>query len=366
MRYGRAKTKTKTKPMTPTGQPPRPLVPSDSDQAAPTPLSVLAAARGRLALAPTCSITLATTSRLASGAVVVPEAALPISLFIASAELDALQRLARWLRSGHAAMLRAALGRQRTVEPQAAQAVLVALCREALASSPLLRELLAVHEHPFRLVPRRPLQHELPQAPLRELRVYGDRLASTPPLLPLLIDRRCAPLAGLGRALGWLAGGIEADALRARLDHEAPEVLVAVAALLRHGVVQPAPALSTPRLELSPGQIMHLGHATLLANLGGAHVLIDPWLPAQSRDDVLPPLAACALPELAAILVTHHHFDHLNVDTLLRLDKATPIFVPAPPADAPLVPKNRELLHHLGFDDVRELVPGSTLVLGDG
>ena len=89
-----------------------------------SPLAVLAGARGRLTLAATCSITLSTTARLASGRTVVPEAALPISLFLVPEELDALQRLARALRSGYAALVRAALGRQRTVEPQAAERVL--------------------------------------------------------------------------------------------------------------------------------------------------------------------------------------------------------------------------------------------------
>ncbi|MFO0577126.1 MAG: MBL fold metallo-hydrolase [Polyangia bacterium] len=358
--------------MSAAGDAPKTLAPEAAPgDAAGSPPSVLAGARGRLTLAATCSITLSTTTRLASGRTVVPEAALPISLFLLPEELDALQRLARALRSGHAALVRAALGRQRTVEPQAAEQVLVALCREALAASPLLRELLAVSEPPFRLVPRRPLQREQPQAPLRVLRVLLDRLPerpSEPPDAPgpppLLLDLRGAPLAGFGRALGWLSAGIDADALRARLLTEAPEVGVAVAALLRHGVVQGDAA--GPRLELLPGELAHLGHATLLANLGGAHVLIDPWLPAQSRVDILPPLAVAALPELAAILLTHHHFDHLNVDTLLRLDKAVPIYIPAPVGGAALEPRSRELLRYLGFSDVRELVPGEVIELGDG
>ena len=209
---------------------------------------------------------------------------------------------------------------------------------------------------------RTPLAEARVQKDLEQARRLG--IENSPLVLVNGLPVRGAPLAGFGRALGWLAAGLDADALRARLVGEAPEVGVAVAALLRHGVVQGGAA--APRLALRPGELVHLGHATLLANLGGAHVLIDPWLPAQSRDDTLPPLAVAALPELAAILLTHHHFDHLNVDTLLRLDKGVPIYIPAPVAGAALGPRSRELLGHLGFSDVRELVPGQGLELGDG
>lgn len=316
--------------------------------------------QGLRVLSAACSITIPTTARFPSGRGVTPEGSLPISLFIPSPDLDALQQLARTLRRGHTALLRAALGRERAVDPTSAERVLWNLCREELQASPRLAELLEPRADPPRLVPRRPLQEERVQLRLNELRVLAER-SPAPGTPPLLLNLRDAPLAAFGRALGWLAHGIDESELRARLALMPPEIALAVEALQRAGLLTDR---REPTLELEPGQIAHLGHATLLANLGGEHVLIDPWLPPAGRDDRPAPLAVSALPEIAAVLISHHHFDHLHLETLLRLDKTIPIYVPIQPAGAPLVAKSDLLLRHLGFTDVRELAAGVTLDFG--
>lgn len=316
--------------------------------------------QGQSVLSAACSIAIPTTARLPSGRGVTPEGSLPISLFIPTPDLDALQQLARTLRRGHVALLRAALGRERAVDAESAARVLWDLCREELGGSPRLTELFAPQVDPPRIVPRRPLQEERVQLALNELRVHADRCPA-PGTPPMILDLRDAPLASFGRALGWLAHGIHESELHARLALEPPEIALACEALQRAGLVTDR---RDPTLELQPGEIAHLGHATLLANLGGEHVLIDPWLPPASRDDRVAPLAVSGLPKIAAVLISHHHFDHLHIETLLRLDKAIPIYVPAQPADAPLVAKSDLLLRHLGFADVRELVPGVTLDFG--
>lgn len=316
--------------------------------------------QGLRVLSAACSIAIPTTARLPSGRGVTQEGSLPIGLFIPSPDLDALQQLARTLRRGHAAILRAALGRERPVDIERAERVLWDLCREELRSSPRLAELLAPHEDPHRLVPRRPLQEQRLQLSLNELRVNADRCPA-PGTPPLLLTLRDAPLAAFGRALGGLAHGLDTGELQARLALEPPEIALACEALQRAGQITDR---REPTLQLGPGEIAHLGHATLLANLDGEYVLIDPWLPPASRDDRAAPLAVSALPKLAAVLISHHHFDHLHPETLLRLDKAIPIYVPAQPADGPLLARSGELLRHLGFADVRELVPDATIELG--
>jgi L-ascorbate metabolism protein UlaG (beta-lactamase superfamily) len=99
---------------------------------------------------------------------------------------------------------------------------------------------------------------------------------------------------------------------------------------------RPAPMV-TPDCELiHRGSIepwmMWLGHASFLGSLGGDRFLIDPvfsnhvgWLYRR----YLPPALACdQLPEVAAVMITHNHYDHLDAEALRALAKDIPIVVP--------------------------------------
>lgn len=74
------------------------------------------------------------------------------------------------------------------------------------------------------------------------------------------------------------------------------------------------------------------GHATFLATLGGRSVVVDPvfsdrvgWLyPRFGR----PGLAPAWLPRLAAVLVTHNHYDHLDRRSLRGIPAGVPAIVP--------------------------------------
>jgi L-ascorbate metabolism protein UlaG (beta-lactamase superfamily) len=98
----------------------------------------------------------------------------------------------------------------------------------------------------------------------------------------------------------------------------------------------PAPAVE-PDAEriLHPeggSQLTWGGHATFLASLGGRSVLVDPvfsdrlaWLvPRHGRAG----LTAGLLPRLAAVLVSHNHYDHLDRDSLRRVPDEVPAIVP--------------------------------------
>ena len=79
-------------------------------------------------------------------------------------------------------------------------------------------------------------------------------------------------------------------------------------------------------------QITWGGHATFLASLGGRSVLLDPVfsrrvglvVPRHGR----PGLTGELLPPLAAVLVTHNHYDHLDRPSLKSVPAAVPAIVP--------------------------------------
>ncbi|MEB3327944.1 MAG: MBL fold metallo-hydrolase [Candidatus Sericytochromatia bacterium] len=89
-----------------------------------------------------------------------------------------------------------------------------------------------------------------------------------------------------------------------------------------------APAGPAPPRRVTGGiRVTFVNHATLLLQLGGLNVLTDPiwserasplgWLgPRRHR---APGLTLEALPPIDAVLISHNHYDHLDVPTLARL-----------------------------------------------
>src|ERR1700730_666593 len=94
----------------------------------------------------------------------------------------------------------------------------------------------------------------------------------------------------------------------------------------------PSPFVDRPpaRVASSRWRISYVGHASLLIQTAGLNLLIDPvWSeraspftfagPKRVND---PAVAFEALPEIDAVLVSHNHYDHLDVATLARLADA--------------------------------------------
>ena len=110
-----------------------------------------------------------------------------------------------------------------------------------------------------------------------------------------------------------------------------------------------------------------IGHATLLVQLGGLGFLTDPiwserasplsWLgPARLQP---PGLALEDLPPVAFVVVSHNHYDHLDLPTLRRLarrDPATRFLVPL---------GNGALLREAGIAGVEELDWGEVRRFGE-
>ena len=96
-------------------------------------------------------------------------------------------------------------------------------------------------------------------------------------------------------------------------------------------VANPAPAPVSPRVEGGALRVTSIGHATHLVQTRGLNILIDPvWSDRASpfrfagpKRVSAPGVTLDALPALDAILITHNHYDHLDLATLERLMSTT-------------------------------------------
>jgi L-ascorbate metabolism protein UlaG (beta-lactamase superfamily) len=99
-----------------------------------------------------------------------------------------------------------------------------------------------------------------------------------------------------------------------------------------------------------------LGHSTVVIDLEGTRVVTDPVLRARvwhlRREG---PVAADALGDLDAVLLSHTHYDHLDLRSLGRLDRNLSVVAPRGVG---------RLVRRRGFERVFELDVGEELALG--
>lgn len=105
-------------------------------------------------------------------------------------------------------------------------------------------------------------------------------------------------------------------------------------------------------------RLAFLGHSTVRIDLEGVRLLTDPVLrgrigPLERR---VAPLGSDDHAGVDAVLVSHLHHDHLDLESLRLLRGEPRLIVPRGSA---------RLLRRRGFDDVVELAPGETTHLGD-
>jgi L-ascorbate metabolism protein UlaG (beta-lactamase superfamily) len=95
----------------------------------------------------------------------------------------------------------------------------------------------------------------------------------------------------------------------------------------------------------------------------GATILTDPIL----RNLLKSPSKAFDVTrlDLTAICCTHSHWDHCDIETLLRFDKRAPVIIPRVHQATAFNPPIAPVLHRLGFRDIRELDPWQSQQLGD-
>jgi L-ascorbate metabolism protein UlaG (beta-lactamase superfamily) len=93
----------------------------------------------------------------------------------------------------------------------------------------------------------------------------------------------------------------------------------------------PSPHADYPPAEVNGGKVRlsFVGHASWLIQTGGLNILVDPvwsmrvspvaWAGPKRHND--PGIAFDKLPKIDAVLVSHGHYDHLDIATLSRLAK---------------------------------------------
>ena len=145
----------------------------------------------------------------------------------------------------------------------------------------------------------------------------------------------------------------------------APFFLRRVGGTFRSRPGAPARVDSTPG-DLGPFSVTWVGHSTLLVRMHGVTLLTDPiWSDTPSpvsffgpRRFVPPGLALEDLPPIDFVVISHNHYDHLDLPSLQALaerDANTRFLVPL---------ENGELLRAHGVENVEELDWGETAEVG--
>ncbi len=101
-----------------------------------------------------------------------------------------------------------------------------------------------------------------------------------------------------------------------------------------------------------------IGHATILLNLSGENILIDPIFSERAspfsfigpKRLIKPSIPINKLPSISKVLISHNHYDHLDIPTLIQLqNKNKNIVFFVPKGDEQLL-MNNKLLNVRGFD----------------
>lgn len=91
----------------------------------------------------------------------------------------------------------------------------------------------------------------------------------------------------------------------------------------------PAPPQDKPPARFDGARVVHLGHASFLYQVAGLNLLVDPVYSERAspfsflgpRRVNAPGIAFADLPRIDAVLITHNHYDHLDIATLAELHR---------------------------------------------
>jgi L-ascorbate metabolism protein UlaG (beta-lactamase superfamily) len=109
-------------------------------------------------------------------------------------------------------------------------------------------------------------------------------------------------------------------------------------------------------MGVAAARITYVGHATVLVDMDGVRLLTDPLVrPRLLHLRRVGTVDADVLRGVDAVLISHLHFDHLDIQSVKRLGRDTPIVVPRGAGS---------LLTKKGFGSVTELGVGEEIRIG--
>lgn len=138
----------------------------------------------------------------------------------------------------------------------------------------------------------------------------------------------------------------------------------------RMTILEPIPERDEPFAAPSAPAVTWLGHAGVLFQTPTTNLLFDPLFFSVSEPPERylsgPKFDPRLLPRIDGVVLTHPDNDHLNPNSLSMIRPNVPIVVPRTGHQpAPYQVDTLGILRVLGFDNVNELEPWSSLMLGD-
>jgi L-ascorbate metabolism protein UlaG (beta-lactamase superfamily) len=114
--------------------------------------------------------------------------------------------------------------------------------------------------------------------------------------------------------------------------------------------------MASARADARPSALTWVGHSTVLVELDGVRLLTDPLLRTRvAHLRRVRPVDATTLGRVDAILLSHAHYDHLDVASLRKLDRSIPVVAPRGVAS---------ILRRAGRERVEEADEGQELAVG--
>ena len=108
----------------------------------------------------------------------------------------------------------------------------------------------------------------------------------------------------------------------------------------------------------SARQVIWIGQSTLLISVDGMHILTDPIFSERAspfsfmgpKRVALPALTAEEMPKLTAVLISHNHYDHLDLSSLRELAERQPEILFLVPLGLKSLLKNNEIINVMELD----------------